>query len=416
METIVFIMELVKVMSPGRLAIIAGENCFCPGLSEHVMSTLVSLQHPKPAISKWPSIDVFISHKPASRYPVWPYRGVITIPKRPRYVIGRSMIETYDLPSDWPGRIKSDVDEVWLPATFLVDVFRRSRVPQNKLFVIPEAVDLSLYNPDRTEPFVLPPPIPAAEADDQELEISDDDDQSGSGSAPPTRPPPPAQSSTEPAGRLKSFKFFSLFKWEDRKGWDILLKSFVLEFNPSDDVALYIHTYLYGESDQNARSVMRVRQRIDKFLKTVKKPCPKSLHHKSKSGKNQKKSVKCEFPDLERQLIIMTNELDTSDMPALYKSMSAFVMPTRGEGWGLPIMEAMAMGLPTIATNWSGPTDFMTPTNSYPLPITGLVPVSGRDFEAGQKWAAPDGVELQRLMRHVFEVNQPFDRYIVVSL
>ena len=39
----------------------------------------------------------------------------------------------------------------------------------------------------------------------------------------------------------------------------------------------------------------------------------------------------------------------------LYAAADAFVLPTRGEGWGLPIAEAMAMAMPVIATNWSGP-------------------------------------------------------------
>jgi hypothetical protein len=28
-------------------------------------------------------------------------------------------------------------------------------------------------------------------------------------------------------------------------GWDVLLRAFLMEFSPLDDVALYIHTYLY---------------------------------------------------------------------------------------------------------------------------------------------------------------------------
>lgn len=32
-------------------------------------------------------------------------------------------------------------------------------------------------------------------------------------------------------------------------------------------------------------------------------------------------------------------------MPQLYKACDAFVLPTRGEGWGLPVMEAMSMAM-----------------------------------------------------------------------
>jgi glycosyltransferase involved in cell wall biosynthesis len=45
---------------------------------------------------------------------------------------------------------------------------------------------------------------------------------------------------------------------------------------------------------------------------------------------------------------IIDQQIKTSEMPNLYKSVDAFVLPTRGEGWGLPYMEAMTMALPTI--------------------------------------------------------------------
>ncbi len=40
-----------------------------------------------------------------------------------------------------------------------------------------------------------------------------------------------------------------------------------------------------------------------------------------------------------------------ADMPALYKTMDCFVLPSRGEGWGRPQVEAMAMGLPIIGAS-----------------------------------------------------------------
>jgi glycogen synthase len=48
----------------------------------------------------------------------------------------------------------------------------------------------------------------------------------------------------------------------------------------------------------------------------------------------------------------------------------AFVLPTRGEGWGLPVMEAMAMALPVIVTNTSGCSQYLTHDNSFPLTPT----------------------------------------------
>ena len=42
----------------------------------------------------------------------------------------------------------------------------------------------------------------------------------------------------------------------------------------------------------------------------------------------------------------------------LYRSADVFVLPTRGEGWGLPLIEAAAMGLPIITTQYSGHLEF----------------------------------------------------------
>jgi glycosyltransferase involved in cell wall biosynthesis len=64
----------------------------------------------------------------------------------------------------------------------------------------------------------------------------------------------------------------------------------------------------------------------------------------------------------------------------------------RAEGFGLVAAEAMQLGRPVIATNWSGNLDFMTPENSALVDFK-LIPARDRqgtyDFP-DQKWADPD--------------------------
>jgi glycosyltransferase involved in cell wall biosynthesis len=47
------------------------------------------------------------------------------------------------------------------------------------------------------------------------------------------------------------------------------------------------------------------------------------------------------------------------ELATLYHRSNVFVLPTKGEGWGLPLIEAAASGLPIITTMWSGHTEFL---------------------------------------------------------
>ena len=97
---------------------------------------------------------------------------------------------------------------------------------------------------------------------------------------------------------------------------------------------------------------------------------------------------------------VIRDHVPQADLAGLYKSVDAFVLPSRGEGWGRPIVEAMAMGLPVIATNWSGMTEYMTNENSYLIAVERLEEVVNGPFK-GHRWALPCVKHLGELMRHV---------------
>lgn len=54
--------------------------------------------------------------------------------------------------------------------------------------------------------------------------------------------------------------------------------------------------------------------------------------------------------DLEKE-VILTGYIDDEDLPKLYASAELFVFPSIFEGFGIPPLEAMASGLPVIASN-----------------------------------------------------------------
>lgn len=87
----------------------------------------------------------------------------------------------------------------------------------------------------------------------------------------------------------------------------------------------------------------------------------------------------------------------------LMAACDAYVSLHRAEGFGLTLAEAMGLGKPVIATHYSGPLDFMTPWNSYPVPYR-LVEIAGAHgpYRAGAAWADPDLDAAAESLRRVY--------------
>ena len=92
-------------------------------------------------------------------------------------------------------------------------------------------------------------------------------------------------------------------------------------------------------------------------------------------------------------------------MASLYRhpKIKAFVSLTRGEGFGLPLLEAAASALPIIATNWSGHLDFLSLGKFIPLDyeMTEIDEsrVDGKIFMKGSKWAKVDESDVKKKFR-----------------
>ena len=81
----------------------------------------------------------------------------------------------------------------------------------------------------------------------------------------------------------------------------------------------------------------------------------------------------------------------------------AFVFPSRGEGFGLPPMEAMATGLPTIFTDCTGMSEYANKEYNYPVPISGKSPAKRFPRKWGDvgNWYEIDYNRLKETMLHV---------------
>ena len=74
-----------------------------------------------------------------------------------------------------------------------------------------------------------------------------------------------------------------------------------------------------------------------------------------------------------------------------HKNINALISATRGEGFGLPLLEAASSALPVIATNWSGHLDFLNLGSfiklDYELKEVDKSKIDNNIFVPGLKWA-----------------------------
>ena len=84
--------------------------------------------------------------------------------------------------------------------------------------------------------------------------------------------------------------------------------------------------------------------------------------------------------------------LAREDLQGWISNLDAVISLHRAEGFGLVAAEAMQLGRPVIATNWSGNLDFMTPHNSVLVSysLTPAMDPQGIYQFSTQRWAEPD--------------------------
>ncbi|MCP5465021.1 MAG: glycosyltransferase [Deltaproteobacteria bacterium] len=168
-------------------------------------------------------------------------------------------------------------------------------------------------------------------------------------------------------------KFLTVGKWETRKNFHTLLQAFDKAFDDQAQVTLVIHAF----SKVKGLANLDVEQEIKKI--PLKHP--------------------------ERILLIKADYTSNEEMARLYRSCDCYISASHAEGWGLPLLEAMACGLPVISCSYSGPSEFLNEENSLCFKEDGLEDVFCPVFfpNKGQhgKWATVNENDLIDRMHFV---------------
>jgi len=161
--------------------------------------------------------------------------------------------------------------------------------------------------------------------------------------------------------RSSSVTYLSIFHWPARhKDPKSLVEAFCRAFAGSDPVRLVIKTS--GASDEQITSDVHEAMRL--------------------AGVTRAPEIK-----------VICGAMSRREILDLYASSDVYVSSHHGEGWGLPIFESMAIGMPAIATAFSAPLEYMNAENSY------LVRYA---YDADHGRANVDVDDLARQMRRAF--------------
>jgi glycosyltransferase involved in cell wall biosynthesis len=232
------------------------------------------------------------------------------------------------IPAEWIAPMRDQVDEIWVPSAWLKDCYVRSGIPAAQVVVVPNGVDGQVFRPDGAR---------------------------------------------FPLATRRTCRFLFLGGTIHRKGFDLLLETYVRTFRAGEDVCLVIKEQgggVYGTPGLPAQ------------LARLRAEDPQA-------------------PEIEYR----TDDLSEAELASLYRACDVLVLPYRGEGFGLPIAEAMASGLPVLVTGRGGAQDFARAPWAYLLPSTPVGIPSPGPFTPGPAgfWMEePDAEALAGFLRRAY--------------
>ncbi len=167
-----------------------------------------------------------------------------------------------------------------------------------------------------------------------------------------------------------AFTFLHVSSGFPRKGVDVLVEAFCAEFGRDDDVRLIIKTFANPHN------------RIDEILREAFTRHPRHA-----------------------LVDVVEEPITGGQMRFLLEHANGLVSPSRGEGFGLPVAEAMLVGCPVIATLHGGQAETCSPDWCWPVDFA-LRPAETHLSEGPSVWAEPSVASLRDRMRQLWSAPQ----------
>lgn len=176
------------------------------------------------------------------------------------------------------------------------------------------------------------------------------------------------------------YKFYSIFEWTERKNWKALLEAYWREFEHTEGVSLTLKTYVDNFTPDKKIEIFGEARALRNAL-GLSRYAP---------------------------IYFFTNLMDRHQIYRFHKTFDCFVSTHRGEGWGIPQMEALLMRKPIISTNCGGIHEYLKDKETAILLPYRLISLRGNTrnhqwYTQDQNWANVDISDVRQAMRWVFE-------------
>ena len=168
----------------------------------------------------------------------------------------------------------------------------------------------------------------------------------------------------------------------DRKNLVQTLRYFCTNFKGNKDVGLILKTSIGRSTTLDRLKTKEVFQKIvDEF-----------------KGNNS------EYP----KIYLLHGEMSPKELYSLYThdKVKYYLSLTKGEGYGLPLLEAARCSLPVIATNWSGHLDFLRKsflTVDYSLDTVPNEKIDNNIFINNSKWAVVKKASVDKQLEYSYK-------------
>lgn len=175
-------------------------------------------------------------------------------------------------------------------------------------------------------------------------------------------------------GRYNMTTFIGMGTWKTRKNWDNLIKAWYDAFEKKDHVCLLIKT---DKPKSLAATVMRIKR-------------TEGWRSKDTAPIYAEESPNCTFEQI----------------PSILRKGDIYISPSLGEGFGLPTLHAMALGMPVVITRYGGSLEFAKPdlcTYFEPKEYVKHPVMDGIPQFTNKIWPKIGIVEIRNKLRYVFE-------------